>query len=151
MVAPLRAGGGPTPRDQLAAATSMECEFWLTADAGWKDDQPYAEVKRVSPIKIGFSEIATDEGTAQMTGDFGAVAILAQLTGDKLHFLQMYREGPLYVTTVFADQGRPGRLKAVQSRHEFITVSLPGFTTKPAQYYGDCAISAAPSPRQDTR
>jgi hypothetical protein len=58
--------------------------------------------------------------------------------------MQMDNSGPLYLTTVFSAGGRdqlPGaRLRAVHTRHEFTSVSLPGFTSRPEQYYGECEV-----------
>ena len=34
-----------------------------------------------------------------------------------------------------------GKLRAVHTRHEYTEVSLPGFTSRPEQYYGDCTAS----------
>jgi len=34
-----------------------------------------------------------------------------------------------------------GKLRAVHTRHEYTEVSLPGFTSRPEQYYGDCTPS----------
>ncbi len=31
-----------------------------------------------------------------------------------------------------------GKLKAVHTRHEYTEVSLPGYTSRPEQYYGEC-------------
>jgi hypothetical protein len=39
---------------------------------------------------------------------------------------------------VFDKETRAGRLQAVHTRHEYTAVSLPGFTSRPEQYYGDC-------------
>jgi hypothetical protein len=48
--------------------------------------------------------------------------------------------GALYVTTVFNTESRPGKLQAVHTRHEYTPVSVPGFTSRPEQYYGDCDV-----------
>ena len=51
-----------------------------------------------------------------------------------------FRSGPLYITTVF-ELETPGRkLKAVHSRHELFAISLPGSTSSPEQYYGECEV-----------
>ena len=36
--------------------------------------------------------------------------------------------------------GQEGRWLAVHTRHEYTDVSLPGYTSRPEQYYGSCAI-----------
>jgi hypothetical protein len=53
--------------------------------------------------------------------------------------MQVFRTGPLYVTTVF-DKDANGKLKAVHSRHEYFAVPLAGATSSPEQYYGECEV-----------
>ena len=65
--------------------------------------------------------------------------VIARLAAGSLHFIAMDGAGPVYLTSVF-DDGRGGPLKAVHSRHAFFDVSLPGFTSTPEQYYGECHI-----------
>ena len=48
--------------------------------------------------------------------------------------------GPVYITTVFNKPAHAGKLKASHSRHEFTDVSLPGFTSRPEQYIGECEL-----------
>jgi hypothetical protein len=54
--------------------------------------------------------------------------------------MQAFRTGPLYTTTVFEAGAAGGRFKAVHSRHEYFAVPLPGATSSPEQYYGECEI-----------
>jgi hypothetical protein len=42
---------------------------------------------------------------------------------------------------VFDRPGRNGTLLAAHSRHEFTPVQLPGFTSRPEQYYGECDVT----------
>ncbi len=55
--------------------------------------------------------------------------------------MQMQSAGPLYTTTVLAKETRDGRLMAIQTRHEYTDISLPGFTSRPEMYLGDCAVT----------
>ena len=57
-----------------------------------------------------------------------------------LHLVQAFREGPLYVTTVFPKETRGGRLQAAHTRHEYTLVSMPGYTSRPEQYIGECEL-----------
>ena len=66
--------------------------------------------------------------------------IIVRLSAGTLHLVQSSSGGPLYVTTVFPEQTPDGKLKAVHTRHEFTALSLPGFTSRPEQYYGACEI-----------
>ena len=54
--------------------------------------------------------------------------------------MQSFRSGPLYTTTVFDKETSGGKFKAVHSRHEYFTIPVPGATSSPEQYYGECEI-----------
>ena len=98
-----------------------------------KDGTAQAEVK---PTKLSFrfEEVDTDGGTARAVGPFGASDIVVRVSMDTLHFVQSFRDGPLYVTTVIARPAGGGKWLAVHSRHEYTDVSLPGYTSRPEQY-----------------
>jgi hypothetical protein len=57
-----------------------------------------------------------------------------------LHFIQSFLDGQLYTTTILEKRTAGGKFKAMHSRHEHTDISLPGFTSSPEQYYGDCEI-----------
>jgi hypothetical protein len=124
---------------RLAAAKRVNCTFPALATTAWKDVDTLPEVKTAN-LTFSFDSINTDEGSARAIGPFGASDIVVRLSGTTLNFIQMFNEGPLYVTTVFTVRGRSGKQKAVHSRHEYTEVSLPGFTSRPEQYYGECEI-----------
>jgi hypothetical protein len=90
---------------------------------------------------VRFESVNQDDGTARVVGMFGPSDIIVRLSGETLHLVQSFREGPLYATTVFPKETRAGRLQAVHTRHELTDVSLPGYTSSPEQYYGDCQAS----------
>lgn len=125
---------------QLAAAKSIDCRFTTQAVATWKNGLPQIEVKP-STLTLRFESINTDDGTARVVGMFGPSDIIVRLSEDTLHLIQSFREGPLYATTVFPKETQPGRFQAVHTRHEWTAVALPGYTSSPEQYYGDCQIS----------
>ena len=126
-------------RASLASATKVSCEFSLYARGGWKEDEPEADVKRTS-LKFRFEDVDSDGGTAKAVGPFGASDIIVRVTPTALHFVQSFRDGPLYITTVIAKQTKSGRWLAVHTRHEYADIDLPGFTSKPEQYYGSCTL-----------
>jgi len=105
----------------------------------WNSGAATAEVKPAK-MTVGFDQIDTDDGTARVVGAFGPSDIIVKLSAGTLHFVQAFREGPLYTTTIFSHESRGGKLKAVHTRHEYTEVSLPGFTSRPEQYYGECEI-----------
>jgi len=126
--------------DRLAGAKTIDCKFTAEAVAIWKNGDPQVEMK-TSALVMRFESINTDEGTARVVGMFGPSDIIVRLSEDTLHLVQSFREGPLYATTVFPKETRGGRFQAVHSRHEWTSVALPGYTSSPEQYYGDCQVS----------
>lgn len=134
---PALAGGGQG--DRLAEARSLDCAFTLIASGTWSDGAPEAGVD-AADLAFRFEDIDTQEATAEVIGPFGPSHIITRRSGDYLHFLQMFSAGPLYSTTIFDRETVDGKLMAVHTRHEYTDVSLIGFTSRPEQYYGDCAI-----------
>jgi hypothetical protein len=128
-----------TSRSGLAGVKRVTCRFALYATGTWNNGEPRAEVKPAS-LSVSFDEIDIDSGTARVSEGFGPMHIIAKLSMWNLHFLDIRSEGALYVTTVFDRESRNGKLKAVHTRHEYTDVSVPGFTAKPEQYYGECEV-----------
>ena len=124
---------------RLADVTSLDCNFTLMSTGTWTEGAPEAEID-ATELSFRFEAVDTQEATAEVIGPFGPSHIITRLTGDYLHFLQMFSAGPLYSTTIFDRETVDGKLMAVHTRHEYTDVSLIGFTSRPEQYYGDCAI-----------
>jgi hypothetical protein len=133
----LKAQGRPDER--LAKVKGVKCTFSTMASGSWTKGEPLMELKP-SKLSIGFDEINIDDGTARVIGAFGPSDIIVRLSLNTLHFMQSFREGPLYVTTIFPEETRNGSLQAVHTRHEYTKVSLPGFTSRPEQYFGECVV-----------
>jgi hypothetical protein len=127
--------------EKLAAAKRLKCTFPLEATMTWKDGNPEGELKPAT-LTLQFQDINTDESSARMLGPFGILDMIVRSVGGSLHFIQTLQAGALYTTTVFPKESRPGTgvLKAVHSRHEYTEVILPGFTSRPEQYYGECEV-----------
>jgi hypothetical protein len=128
--------------DQLRNAKTLRCRFSASASGTWINGTPRADVK-ASTLSVGFDSIDVSDGTADTVGQFGPMHITVRLSGSTLHFMHMDSGGALYLTTVFAPGRDPlpeGRLRAVHTRHEYTEVSLPGFTSRPEQYYGECDV-----------
>jgi hypothetical protein len=125
---------------RLAAATRIDCRFTTLVNVDWKDG---TEAK-VGPteFEMGFFDIDVGEGTAEAEGRFGASFIVVRYSEGYLHFMQMSNAGPLHLTTVLAQESTDGRMKAVHTRHEYSPTALPGFTSRPEMYVGDCAVTA---------
>lgn len=136
------AGGVATPSDAqsgLSNITEASCTFSLVVTGTWPDATPEIELDP-STLSVRFVEIDTDEATANVEGRYGESHLITRLSGDYLHFMQMFSVGPLYVTTIIDRETNDGKLKAVHTRHEYTDVRLTGHTSRPEQYYGECAV-----------
>jgi hypothetical protein len=127
----------------LANAGALDCRFTSVATGTWKDGIADSSVKLAS-LTVGYRSIDTDESTAESIVSGAKSHITVRLAGNYLHLMQTEPFGALYVTTVFATETVKGRLQAVHTRHEFTPVSLPGLTSRPEMYVGDCAVTARP-------
>jgi hypothetical protein len=112
------------------------------ATGTWMKGEAQASVKPAR-LTLGFSAIDADDGTANATGGTFKAHVTVRLVGNYLTFMQSDAYGATYITTVFATETAPGRLQAVHTRHEYTPVTVPGFTSRPEQYYGDCQPSRA--------
>jgi hypothetical protein len=130
---------GQDAKGTLAAAKSVKCTFTLMAAGTWGTQQPDAKVKPAK-LELQFDEVNADEGTARMESSYGKFDIIVKYSEGYLHFIQAFLNGPLYATTILEKKTARGKLKAMHSRHEFTDFALPGFTSSPEQYYGECEI-----------
>jgi hypothetical protein len=125
---------------RIATAKTLRCTFPRKAVGTWaRGGAPEATV-RTSPLVLRFDSIDPDSGTAQLRNGTVGTEVTARLAEGYLHLMQSFRTGPLYTTTVFDVGEKSGTLKAVHSRHEYFAVPLPGATSSPEQYYGECEI-----------
>ena len=123
----------------LGKAASIKCTFPLMAAGTWGREKPEANVKP-SSLTLQFDAINADEGTAELKSGFGKYDIVVRYAGGYLHFIQSFLDGPLYSTTILDKKTAGGKFKAMHSRHEHTDIALPGFTSTPEQYYGECEI-----------
>ena len=138
LVAALAASPGALAQD-LYDATALDCSFTVIATADWFEGEADASIEP-STLSLRFEEIDADGATAAIVGPYGASHIIVRQTGDYLHLVQMFTVGPLYTTTVIDRETADGRLMAVHTRHEYTDTRLVGFTSRPEQYVGDCAV-----------
>ncbi|MDP6581403.1 MAG: hypothetical protein QF681_12180 [Vicinamibacterales bacterium] len=122
---------------RLAGTTSLDCRFTTIATVTWTEGDAEASLDAAT-LTMQFEAIDTDSATAEVVGPYGASSIIVRQTGDYLHLVQMFMVGPLYTTTVIDRETTDGKLMAVHTRHEYTDTSLPGFTSRPEQYYGEC-------------
>jgi hypothetical protein len=123
---------------KLLAAKRLECKFSTLATGDWAGATTKATVA-TSMFEVAFSEIDIDEGTAESEAGFGESFISVKYAHGYLHFMQISDAGPLYITTVLVTETTPGRFKAIHTRHEWSPAVVPGFTSRPELYIGDCA------------
>ena len=127
-------------QQRLAKAARLECNFSALATANWDESTASATVAPTE-FEISFFDVNVDEGTAEADSRFGPSFIVVRYSNAYLHLMQMFDAGPLYVTTILARETADGRMMAVHTRHEYTPTSLPGFTSRPEMYVGDCAVS----------
>ena len=136
---------GPVPgtavaQGRLASAESVRCTFPRTAVGGWTKDGTPEVAARPSTLVLRFEAIDADGATAQLRNGSMSVDVVVRAAEGYLHFMQAFRSGPLYTTTVFDAGESGGKFKAVHSRHEYFTVPVSGATSSPEQYYGECEV-----------
>ena len=128
------------PPNPLASLKALKCRFPAATSATWKDGQPVAQTK-TQELLFDISEIDVDDGTAEYRGTAGRAFVTAVLSGWSLYFVEN-AIGQLNVTTVFAQEASPKKLKAVHSRHGYLQMSVGRFISEPSvsQNYGECEI-----------
>jgi hypothetical protein len=141
-------GGGATSAQSpdtsaLTRIKSLKCVFPVYASGSWKNGEPQAQAK-TGELSIQIEAIDVQDGSARFTGVGESSHIIAQLSGWSLHFLETGNTGSVNVTTVFAQETKGKKLKAVHSRHDYLQMSLPGFVSEPtvSQYYGECEVGS---------
>ena len=130
------------PPNPLATVKSMKCRFPVAASGTWKDGQPQTST-RTQELDFEIKGIDIQESTAEMSGTAGNVFVSAVLSGWSLYFVET-SVGQLNVTTVFAQETAPKKLKAVHSRHGYLQMSVGRFISEPSvsQSYGECELTS---------
>jgi len=126
---------------RLQHASRVDCVFTQVATGNWQEGAPEI-TSDIVEFTASFHSIDVESGTAEAEGRFGDSYIVVRYAEGYLHFMQTLNAGPLYLTTIIAESSANGRLKAVHTRHEYTAVSLPGFTSRPEMYIGDCAVDS---------
>ena len=136
-------GQAQTTPNPLAAVKALKCTFPISASGTWKNGEPTAQLKTGPLVVFEYTEIDTAESTARVIGLVSSGHVVAQLFGANLHFLEMRSTGSLMLTTVFSQETRDKKLKAVYTRADYLPISIPGFTNSPevSQHYGECEIT----------
>jgi hypothetical protein len=127
-----------TPQGRLATVKGLRCTFKQVAVGGWNKDGAVNAAVTPSTLVLRLESIDVDSGSAQLRTGSMTSELTVKLSGGYLHFMQSFRSGPLYTTTVFDNPVAGAAFKAVHSRHEYYATPVPGSTSSPEQYYGEC-------------
>lgn len=128
------------PPNPLKTVKSLKCRFPVAVSGTWKNGEAVA-TPRTQELLINVTEIDVNDGTAEVAGTAGKAFVSAVLSGWSLYFVEN-GVGQLNVTTVFAQESAPGKLKAVHSRHGYLQMQVGKFIAEPSvsQNYGECEI-----------
>jgi hypothetical protein len=139
--APLRAQQQPAePPNVLPTVKALKCRFPAATTATWKNGEVQAQTK-TQEMLFTISEIDVQDGTAEFLGTAGRSYVTAVLSGWSMYFVES-SVGQLNVTTVFAQEASPKKLKAVHSRHGYLQMQVGRYISEPSvsQNYGECEI-----------
>ena len=137
----LLAGQAPAePPNPLTTVKRLKCRFPTASAAAWKSGDPQVQI-RTQELLFEIANIDVTDGTADYLGTAGRAFVTAVLSGWSLYFVEN-SVGQLNVTTVFAQEAAPKRLKAVHSRHGYLQMTVGRYIAEPSvsQNYGDCEI-----------
>jgi hypothetical protein len=128
------------PPNILTSVKALKCRFPAATSATWKAGEPVAQTK-TQEMLFTISEIDVTDGTAEFLGTAGRSYVTAVLSGWSMYFVES-SVGQLNVTTVFAQEASPKKLKAVHSRHGYLQMQVGRYISEPSvsQNYGDCEI-----------
>jgi hypothetical protein len=128
------------PPNPLTSLKRLKCRFPVAASAVWKGGEPTAQTK-TQELLFEIAEIDVQDGTAEYHGTAGRAYVTAVLSGWSLYFVEN-AVGQLNVTTIFAQEAAPKRLKAVHSRHGYLQMTVGRFVAEPSvsQNYGECEV-----------
>jgi hypothetical protein len=132
-------GAQDSSKNRLNGVKALACTFTLVATGTWNDGEPKADVKPAK-LSIAYEAINVEDGTARAIEGAGTLDMIAKQSLWNLHLLWIGSEGAVYLTTVFDRETKGGKLRAVHTRHEYTDISLPGYTSRPEQYYGECEV-----------
>lgn len=129
------------PPNPLEKVKALKCRFPAATSAVWKAGEPQAQVK-MQDMRFDITAIDVQDGTAEFMGTAGRAYVTAVLSGWSVYFVES-AVGQLNVTTVFAQEASPKKLKAVHSRHGYLQMQVGRFIAEPSvsQNYGECEIA----------
>jgi hypothetical protein len=128
------------PPNPLSSVKRLKCRFPSAVSVAWKAGEPLVQTK-TQELGFEISAIDVQDGTAEYQGTAGRSYVTAVLSGWSLYFVEN-SVGQLNVTTVFAQEASPKKLKAVHSRHGYLQMQVGRYISEPSvsQNYGECEI-----------
>ena len=127
-----------TRQNPFASITGLRCRFSVTTSVLWKGGKPDVRTEAIDS-NVTISDVSIQDATAEVTSPQGRRFASAVLSDGTLYFMETTR-GALDVTTVFATESSPGKLKAVRAEHAYVFLTVPPFVEDPtvSQSYGEC-------------
>ena len=137
---PVHAQAGP--EKVLATIKNLKCTFSIQASGTWVNGEPQAQIKMGPTLTFQYTEVNPSESSANVEGLSSEGHVVVQLLGANMHFLEMKNTGSLMLTTVFGQESKNKKLKAIYTRADFLPIAVPGFENTPvvSQHYGECEI-----------
>src|SRR5687768_15177976 len=128
------------PPNPLLTVKTLDCKFPVATTATWKEGQAVAQT-RTQEMQLTVENIDIQDATAELKGTGSRAYVSAVLSGWSLYFVDN-GIGQLNITTVFAQEANPKKLKAVHSRHGYLQMQVGRYISEPAvsQNYGECEI-----------
>jgi len=139
------AGAGQGARENpLTSITRLRCHFTIKTSVVWNGGKPDVHTEPVDS-RVTFSDIDVQDGTAEASGPQGRRFAAAVLSDGSLYFMETTR-GAVDLTTVFATESSPGKLKTVRAQHAFVFLTVPPFDENPTvvESYGECEPVSSP-------
>jgi len=138
--AQLHAQGGA--EKMLASIRTLKCTFSVQSSAKWQNGEPQAVIRMGPTLTFQYTDVNPSESSANVEGLASEGHVVVQLLGANMHFLEMKNTGSLMLTTVFGQESKNKKLKAIYTRADFLPISVPGFENTPevSQHYGECEI-----------
>jgi hypothetical protein len=130
-------------RDQMKTITRLSCVFPIESTATWSAET--AELPRIktdAALAFEIEDIDTVDGSARLVGPKDETDVIAKLFAWSLHFLETNASGGgINVTTVFAQESRDGKLRAVHSRADYLPAAgARAADASASQFYGECDV-----------
>jgi len=134
-----------TRENPLTSITGLLCHFSVTTTVLWKAGKPEVRTE-TTQSRVTISNIDTQDGTAEVSGPQGRRFATTLLSDGSLYLTESTR-GALEVTTVFATESSPGKLKAVRAEYSYVFLTVPPFVPDPtvSQSYGECEPTPGPA------